>query len=279
LAFGVALLWALHPLNSECVVYITQRTELVMGLFFFATLYGSLRYWTASTSTEESIWLTFSALTCLLGMASKEVMVTAPVIVLLFDRTFVAGSLTRAWRRSWRLYVALFGGWLLLVWLHHSNQRAGSTGFQLGVPAHVWWLSQTRIVWQYLRLAVWPWPLSIHYASNYLTTISDAWPWVLATTLLAGTVVVLLWRRKAAGFVGACFFIILSPTLVVPIVTEIAADRRMYVPLATMTALVVVGGYHVLRSIAMRRESAESMDARARIDPRIQSTPEGENMP
>ena len=45
LALGVALLWALHPLQTEAVIYATQRTELMMAFFYLATVYCSLRYW------------------------------------------------------------------------------------------------------------------------------------------------------------------------------------------------------------------------------------------
>ena len=40
-------------------------------------------------------WYAAAVLACLLGMATKEVMVTAPLVVLLFDRTFLAGSFVR----------------------------------------------------------------------------------------------------------------------------------------------------------------------------------------
>jgi hypothetical protein len=43
IGFGVALVWLLHPLNSEVVTYVTQRTESMMALFYLLTLYASLR--------------------------------------------------------------------------------------------------------------------------------------------------------------------------------------------------------------------------------------------
>ena len=69
-----------------------------------------------------------SALACLLGMASKEVMVSAPLIVLLYDRTFLAGSFREAWRRRCGLYLALAGTWLLLGWLVISTGNRGGIG-------------------------------------------------------------------------------------------------------------------------------------------------------
>jgi hypothetical protein len=43
LGFVVALLWMVHPLNSEVVTYVTQRTESMMAFFYLLTLYASLR--------------------------------------------------------------------------------------------------------------------------------------------------------------------------------------------------------------------------------------------
>ena len=48
LGFVAALVWALHPLTSEGVAYLTQRTESSMALCYLATLFASLRYWTAT---------------------------------------------------------------------------------------------------------------------------------------------------------------------------------------------------------------------------------------
>src|SRR4029079_14674738 len=103
LALAVALLWALHPLQTEPVIYATQRTELMMAFFYLATLYCSLRYWALlllplgegrgeGESRQRVLWLLVAIVACLCGMASKEAMVSAPLTVLLFERTFIAGS-------------------------------------------------------------------------------------------------------------------------------------------------------------------------------------------
>ena len=66
-------------------------------------------------------------------------------------------------------------------------------------------------------------------------------PGLLLTALLAATVWGLM-RRSPAAFAGAWFFLILAPTSsVFPIVTEVAAEHRMYLPLAGVIALAVLG--------------------------------------
>ena len=247
LAFVSALVWALHPVNTESVVYVTQRTELMMGMFYLATFYGSIRYWTAARTAARASCLVLATLACLSGMLCKEMMASAPVMVLMFERTFVAGSLRRALSRSWPLYVGLALGWVHFLTHYYHGVRAPGVGFGQGVAAHVWWFTQAKVLFLYLKLAVWPWPLVIHYEIPYLKTVAEAWPWLLATGLLALGTLLLLWRRSAVGFVAVWFFAVLSPTLVVPLVAETAAERRMYVPLAAIVPLFIVGGYVLLR--------------------------------
>jgi Tfp pilus assembly protein PilF len=273
LALCVALLWALHPLQSESVIYAIQRTELMMAFFYMATLYCSLRYWSDTTSPSQpgldvntSIhiqkhsarisWLVLAVCACLCGMASKEVMVSAPLMVLLFDRTFIAGSLAKAIRRSWPLYIGLFTTWILLIGLTIASPRPNSASFGLGPPVYIWWATQCKILLMYLKLVVWPWPLLIHYQLPYLATIADAWKYVVPVLALGIATLVLLWKNRAAGVVGTWIFAILAPTSIIPILTEMAAERRMYLPLAGLLALLVVGGYVAAESFVRRGASS-----------------------
>lgn len=243
LALAVALLWALHPLQTETIEYVTQRTELMVGFWYLATLYASLRYWAAEARPARICWLAAATGACLAGMALKEVMVSAPLVVLLFDRTFVAGSLRAAWQRSRPLYAGLCGSWLLLLFLNFTGPRSDSAGFHLGIPLLDWWFNQATILLMYLKLVVWPWPLVLHYELPRLEPLSEIWPSVTAVVALMAIVLWLLWQNRPAGFLGAAVLMILAPTHLVPITTEIAAERRIYLPLAALAALVVVGGY------------------------------------
>ncbi len=98
-------------------------------------------------------------------MATKEVMVSAPLLVLLYDRTFVAGSFREAWRRRRGLHLALAATWLLLVGLVASTgwDRSGSSGFAVGIAPWAYWLTQFEAVTRYLWLSVWPHPLVLDY--------------------------------------------------------------------------------------------------------------------
>jgi tetratricopeptide (TPR) repeat protein len=261
-ALAVALLWSLHPLQTEAVIYATQRTELMMAFFYLATLYCSLRYLTAVD--RRIMWLSLAVFACLAGMASKEVMVSAPLIVLLFERAFIAGSLTRALRRSWPLYVGLASTWILPIALNVGAPHRDAAGFHLGPPLYVWWLTQAKVFFIYLKLAVWPWPLLIHYQFPYLTSLANAWTYVVPLLLLGVTTLLLLWRNSPMGFLGTWIFAILAPTSVVPIITEMAAERRMYLPLAALVVLLVLSVGQLLEAIPRWRSEEQHTSSRYR---------------
>lgn len=243
LGFVVALLWALHPLQTESVVYVTQRTELMMGVCYLGTLYACLRYWSAVEPARRATWLTLATLICLAGMFSKEMMASAPAVVLLFERTLLRGSFRAALRASWPLYLGLASCWIPLVLAVALGERTPSAGFGLGVSAVSWWFTQAQVLAMYLKLCFWPWPQVIHYDFPLLESWGEAWPWFVPVVLGIVAVFVLAWRNNWIGFLGVSVLAILSPTLVVPLITEVAAERRMYLPLAAVAVLVVVGSY------------------------------------
>jgi tetratricopeptide (TPR) repeat protein len=251
LALAVALVWALHPLNSESVVCVTQRTELLGGLCYLGTLWAALRYWSAGSPGARRAWLWTAGLVCAAGMASKELVVSVPLAVLLYERTFLVDSF-RATRRSRPLYASLAAGWILLFLLSFWG-IGGLSDARHRIPLLVWWGTQTKILFLYLKLALWPDPLSIHYAPAYLWTVAAAWPWVIAAALLAAATLVLAWTRPAARFVVIVVVMVLGPTLAVPLPKMIAAERRMYLPLAGLIALALVAGY---RALAARRPAS-----------------------
>jgi len=237
-ALAVAVIWTVHPLQTEAVTYVSQRCESLMGLFYLLTLYGFVR---GAESPGHARWFVLSVVACALGMATKEVMVTAPVMVLLYDRTFVSQSFRRAWSQHGRLYLALAGTWLLLGCLMTGLNR--DVGYGLGCT---WWgyaLTECPAIVHYLRLALWPQPLIFDYGDYVPTTHLMAMaPYALILAVLATAVLFELKRRPAVGFVGAWFFVILAPTSsVVPIVGSPMAEHRMYLPLASVVTLAVVG--------------------------------------
>lgn len=248
LALAAAGLWTVHPLLTESVTAVVNRADILGALFYLLTLYAFIRgAEVADAGRSGRAWRLASVAACLAGMASKEWVVSAPVMVWLYDRTFVAGAFRAAWSRRRRYYAALASTWLLLALLMiGSNHRNDTVGFGLGVSAWAYAVTQCQAIIRYLGLSVWPHPLVFDYG-RYL--VKDAWtvlPQALGLLALGGGTVVALWRRPRLGFLGACFFAILAPSSsFIPLVTQTMAEHRMYLPLAAVVVLGVVGGYRL----------------------------------
>jgi tetratricopeptide (TPR) repeat protein len=262
IALVAALVWVVHPLQTESVTYIVQRTESIVGLFYLLTLYSLIRgagpAAAAAVAPQRSgvrqtsspapagpprslPWFSLAIVACLCGMASKEVMVTAPVVVLLYDRTFLAGSFKGALRQRWPLYVALAATWGLLAYLvATSADRGGSAGFGLAVTAWQYASTQLGVVAHYLGLAFWPDRLVLDYGWPLASTVGEILPGAILVGLLLAATLWAIIRRPSAGFLGACFFLLLSPSSsLVPVASEVAAEHRMYLPLAAVVVLAV----------------------------------------
>jgi Flp pilus assembly protein TadD len=242
IAFSAALLWTLHPLQTESVTYIAQRAESLMGLCYLLTLYCFIRGAEADGRLRR-LWFVLSVAACLLGMATKEVMVSAPLIVLLYDRTFVAGSFREAWRRRGEVHVALAATWLLLAGLVASAgwDRNGAFGFDVGITPWAYWLTQFEAVTRYLWLSVWPHPLVFEYGTFWVNRPAEVALYALVVVVLVVAVLVALWRRPALGFLGAWFFVILAPTSIMPGRIQMIVEHRMYLPLAAVMTLAAMG--------------------------------------
>ena len=299
LAFAIALIWTVHPLATEAVTYTVQRAESLMGLFYLLTLYFFIRFaedWevgrivpntpaglrktevSGSTPPNRAYWgqsapprnlfLVLSIFFCLLGMASKEVMVSAPVIVLLYDRTFLSGSFRDAWRRRRWYYIGLAATWIPLAYFVLSTKnRGGTAGLDLAsnITATRYWLTQFPAIVLYLKLAVWPRPLALDYGAQVVNGARDVIAYaVVVLGLVVGTAY-LLFRpslrlrsgqvprlAEGLGFCGAFFFAVLAPTSLIPIVSQTVAEHRMYLALAPVVAVGVIAIHALLARILDR---------------------------
>ena len=288
LALATALLWEVHPLQTESVTYVVQRAESLAGLFYLLTLYALIRAATSETATpldrenakarkvEERrrigsfpsdsfafsrfrgqpsvvVWSIVAVAACALGMGTKETVATAPLVVFLYDWIFLSGSYLGTVRRRWALYLALAATWTLpiLVLLSPAGRQPASAGFQMaGIAPMDYAVTQLGVILHYLRLSFWPAGLCLDYHWPLAKGLGDILPGAAVVgALLAATAAALAMRPKW-GFLGAWFFLTLAPTSSFMPIADAAAERRMYLPLAAVIAFVVISGWLLLGRLA-----------------------------
>ena len=164
LALAIALLWLIHPVQTQSVTYIIQRAESLMGLFSLFALYSLI---CSNNSTRAGAWHVLSILSFALGMGSKEIAVTAPFTLLLYDRVFLTNSWNEVLRKRWRLYLGLFiilgisVGSLVLKYAASDDPTAGFS--VKAITPFEYARTQPGVILHYLRLAFSPYPLVFDY--------------------------------------------------------------------------------------------------------------------
>jgi tetratricopeptide (TPR) repeat protein len=258
LAGAISLIWLVHPLQTESVTYTIQRGESLMGLFYLLTLYCVIR---SQDSARRNSWKIVAVVSCALGMASKPIMVTAPLVIFLYDRVFLGTSWREAMQRRGWLYGGLAATWLLLPLLlaNAPSEWETSAGFEYkGTSPLRYALTQPVAVVHYLRLTFWPHPLCLDYGwprwMDARKALEALWGQiVVVAALLLGTI--WAWRRRpAVGFLGAWFFLILAPTSSFVPVADAIVEHRMYLPLAAVVAAVVLGAFEIGRRLLNKRQ-------------------------
>ena len=260
-AFCIALLWMLHPLLTQSVTYLSQRTESLMGLFFLLTLYCCIR---VASARRPAAWSVGAVAACALGMGSKQVMVSAPLVALLYDRSFLAGSFREALRRRWRLYVALAATWLFLAGSVRMAlaRHPGSAGFALpGLTPLLYAWNEMAVILHYLRLVFWPSGLCLDYGWGIASSAWQVAPGAIVVGVLLAATLWALVRKPMWGFLGAWFFLILAPSSSFMPIKDLAFEQRMYLPLAAVVALAVVAA-HLLGERLAGRPSASGEERR-----------------
>lgn len=243
LALSVALIWMVHPLQTQSVTYVIQRCESLMGMFYLLTLYCAIR---SFDSPKAQQWQVAAILACAAGALSKQVIVTAPLMVLIYDWLFVANSVKEILAKRWRLYAGLAATWGLLIWTTLASPVNETAGFAVKtISATDYLKSQFGVIVHYLRLSFWPSSLCLDYAQEKAQGAGQIVPYASVVGVFVLATLWALWRRKPVSFLGVWFFLILALTSSFMPFSDLVFEHRMYLSLAAVVALVVLGGYRL----------------------------------
>ena len=246
-AFLTALLWALHPLQVESVAWISERKNVLSGLFFFAAFYFYLGF---SENRRIRTYLAVLGLYSLALLTKMNTMVL-PALFLAYEATY------RFRLRIRDLLVSL--PFLLLAavvaWYNLAGNPIHGTTWH-GGSVVVTWLSTSVVFIRYLRNLIMPIDLHLWYEVPLYDSLKD--PVVLFSLSIIGTITAatiwLVYTRRQWGFWVLWFGITLAPMLniIVPF-RSLMQDRYMYLALLGPLALVVNYLVTAMNSPAVRR--------------------------
>jgi hypothetical protein len=234
-ALLAAALFAVHPLNAEAVNYIFARGTLLCTLLTLA----SLRSWVNNRHWTAVAWFAGALL-------AKEECVTFPLFLLLLNLTTSHGGDSRSRRREWWPIAAMLGLALLAgvrVLLATVYIPGANTGPSAGVSPLAYLASEGPAILRYLRLLLIPAGLTVDPDVRVVT----GWPawlaWLVLLALCAGAL--RLFSGFRVGFWFLAGLILLAPSSSIFPAADLAADRRMYLPMVAFAA----GGAMLLYSM------------------------------
>jgi hypothetical protein len=266
--FG-ALLFAVHPIQTEAVTYIISRSELLATFFYLATFL----FFIEGLRTNKFRYYVFAFFTSALSMGSKEWAVTLPAMLFLYDFVFVAnGSLKDALGR-WKAYLLLILPWGLIlksVMPSMTGSAGGSVsaGFgmsgQKGITPVTYLLTSFNVMWTYIRLMLLPINQNLDYDYPLARTLFEL-PTLLSFLGHVAVVGAALWlylKRKSllVPFGVAWFYIGLSPVQSFVPILDIIFEHRMYMP-SIGFILVFLAGYERLFDWIQERKALQEVKA------------------
>jgi hypothetical protein len=234
--FG-ALLFALHPIQTEAVTYIITRTELLATFFYLATILLFIK----GAKTKRPSYYVGAFFTAALSMGSKEWAVTLPALLMLYDYLFIAGGKVRIVASRWMVYVAVAIPWVIVLRnldLFAAPNSGAGIGFNVvttsGITAKTFWLTSLNVIWTYIRLLFLPIKQNLDYDYPIAKTLFEF------STLLSfiGHIAVVsaafgLYKKKGwllIPFGVAWFYIGLSPVQSFVPIIDVIFEHRAYMP-------------------------------------------------
>lgn len=224
IAVTAASLFAVHPMMTEAVTYVSGRSEVLCTVFFLAGFLLLYRF-----LTEGSGWrlvVGFGAFVC--GLASKENAAMLPFVLLAAEWLVFSGTEADHKRRVWRWHLPFVGfitvaGLIRVVVFMRVEQ---------GAEAVTMWqnaLTEVGVVWRYLALLLVPVGQSIMHPVATVTGAADPGTVLACIGLVIVAALVFLLRRRLplVCFGVVWFFLLLAPAHVIPL-QEAMAEHRVY---------------------------------------------------
>jgi protein O-mannosyl-transferase len=256
-SLAVGALFALHPQRVESVAWISERKDVLSGLFFLLTI-EAYRRWVDRPGRGR---YTLLMLALALGLMSKPMLVTLPFVLVLLDlwplgrwrpggagrgRTRVASLVPRLVEK-WPLF-ALAAGSAVITFL---VQRQIGAVVRMGVISATRRLANAALsCWRYAGGTLWPHDLAVFYPYSPATNWAGAVVGALALVAVTAACVVQIRRRPWLATGWFWYLGMLVPVIgLVQVGSQAYADRYTYLPaIGLLIALVWLVGDLVPRS-------------------------------
>ena len=247
MALFSALIFLLHPIQTQAVTYIVQRATSLAALFYIAAL---LFYAKAKLNdrTRDFAW---AILFSFLGMLTKPVVITLPLMVILYDVIFFGTDKKFDVSRI-ILYVIFIIPVLVIPFVLFGPQgivNAASIGLQ-EIPQKNYLLTQFNVIMTYLRLLFVPINQNIDYDYRIAQTLFEFPTFISFTAIVAIVGVALRWlsKERLLTFGILWFFIALGPQSSIFSLLDVIYEHRVYLPCLGFSVFISAFLFKIIRN-------------------------------
>jgi tetratricopeptide (TPR) repeat protein len=254
IAFITALIWLVHPLNTQSVTYIVQRMNSMAAMFYIMALFFYAKGRLAQVKNRRWLWLGGCAMAGILSFGSKQTAATLPFFIFLYEWYFFQ-DLSWSWLKRNILPVAgvlfLFGVLALLYMGVHPLERIlnGYNGRDFTLLQRV--LTEFRVVIFYISLLMFPHPSRLNLDRDFSLSHSliDPFTTVLSIAAIAFLVGLACYLAKKQRLASFCILWFLGNLIIESsvIALEIIFDHRTYLPSMLVCLMAVVILYPRMR--------------------------------
>jgi len=222
-AVCAALLFAVHPLRVESVVWVTERKDVLCGLFFMLAVLAYLNAVDGPTIRRGCMYASLAAFAA--ALLSKAAAMPLPAVLLLADVYPLRRAQALGWRRClleklpWAALAAIGGGVSLMVVLTSTRMTAYETygwGARIAMTAYTFMFYPVRWLWPVELIPLYELPLEVHLSSPRFLVPTVAF--VAVSALLVAL------RRVFPGGLAAW---VLSVLMLLPISGIVHSGRQL----------------------------------------------------
>ena len=249
-SFFSAVFFLCHPIQTESVIYIMSRSEVVASTFYLAgfLLFQQLLERSSTSHLQYGLYFLSIFLIALVGFTVKQIVATLPAIMILYylcscpDHS-PALQFLKKWRWAITGIIAGVAGFLFYKLLTDETFLIGPSRPEEMVGRAKYMLSQPSvIVFYYLKMLLFPMNLNIDPDIAVVTSLLS-WNFLLPMFCIAFLLLCSLkvFKTRFVFFFLCWFFIILSPSSSIVTLHDLAAEHRTYLASAGIFILFACG--------------------------------------
>lgn len=266
-----ALIFAVHPIQTDSVSYVSGRRDVLFALFYLAAFQAYLSYRASRSRTSFVLFLGFWAL----SLMSKEMAVSLPLVIFIWNfcgqwgegagswlKRFFQASKRALGKDKWLytlLAAASLGFGVYAIFFLRASGRAGGTGMDYwGGSLYATVLTVIRVHTWYLKQLIYPTPIAQYFGAFDISTSLLDWR-VLVALAVIGTVLIagaaLLKKDRLMAFAVFSYFAALAPVSQIVPHHELLADHYLYLPIMSFSLLVALA----VNMVAQRGKKARQI--------------------